>query len=195
MAPDRNRMRTYREEFSSSRDDGPEIHVWHKDNETVVKWLASVRSPEHRTLHLAPSRPPRSATRAIITDMNALDWTQVHRRERRRGGNVWFTINRSPFIGKLSQDGKVTSYRVPITRAVSIPASTGYEWITRGSSGIRKPERNSGTVDPRPVRSKLAHRVQGNMAMAPDGTLWRTQKGNISHYDREPDLPIIKLIR
>ena len=61
------------------------------------------------------TRPKGLATRAIVTEYE-LPWTlvNIHDVSGDAEGNIWFNINRSPFLGKLEPEtGKITRYRVP----------------------------------------------------------------------------------
>jgi streptogramin lyase len=189
-----NRMKNYPGRILVEPRRGPENPRLAKDNETIVKWLAQVRGPEAQNPPFKPfPRAQGPATRAIVTEYE-LPWlgVQIHDVSGDAEGNIWFTINRSPFIGKLDpKTGKVTSYRVPLTPG----KHPGEHWIRVDNAGIvwysETWSESLGRFDPRTGVFKVWHTgVQGNMAMAPDGSLWRTRKGNISHYDRETGLPI-----
>ena len=86
------------------------------DAEMLAKWLASVRAPDSPTPHIVPfPRAKGPATRAIVTEYE-LPWatTNVHDVSGDASGNIYFTINRSPFIGRLDpKTGRVTEFRIP----------------------------------------------------------------------------------
>jgi virginiamycin B lyase len=155
--------------------------------ETVVKWLARVRGPDAQDPPLITfPRPQGRATRAIVTEYE-LPWlgVDIHDVAGDAAGNIWFTINRSPFIGKLDpKTGKVTSYRTPIVPG-KVP---GNHWIQVDKNGIvwysDTWAGNLVQFDPRTSEFHVAHTgVHGNMALSPDGTVWRTDKSAIHMFD------------
>jgi streptogramin lyase len=157
--------------------------------ESVVKWLSRVRGLEAENPPMrAFPRPQGRATRAIVTEYE-LPWlgVDIHDVTGDAEGNIWFTLNRSPFIGKLDpRTGKVTAYRTP-TEPGKFP---GNHWIQVDKSGIvwysDTWAGNLVQFDPRTEKFHIAHTgVQGNMGLSPDGTVWRTNRYNIDMFDPE----------
>ena len=165
------------------------------DKEMIVKWLSSVRGPDAQNppFKVFP-RPHGPATRAIVTEYE-LPWigTEVHDVAGDANGNVWFTINKSPFIGKLDpKSGKVTSYRIPTVEG----KNPGAHWIRVDKDGIvwfsTTWDPALGRFDPRTETFKVLHlpNAGGNMALSPDGSIWRTRNGKVTMYDRETGKPV-----
>jgi streptogramin lyase len=165
------------------------------DKEIIIKWLAKVRGPqsEDPPFKVFP-RPQGPATRAVITEYE-LPWlgTQVHDVAGDAQGHIWFTINKNPFIGKLDpKTGKVTSYRIPSATG----KYPGAHWIRVDKSGIvwysTTWDPALGRFDPRTETFKVFHTgVGGNIALSPDGSLWRTTfDGKIKKYDPETGQPV-----
>ena len=176
------------------RGDAGEPQDNSEEKEILAKWLTKVRGPGATDPPFQPfPRPQGPATRAIITEYE-LPWlgVQVHDVAGDAEGNIWFTINKSPFIGKLDpKTGKVVSYRVPVTPG----KHPGEHWIRVDKDGIvwysETWSLSLGRFDPRTGIFKVFHTgAQGNMALSPDGSLWRTQDGKINQYDRETAKPI-----
>ncbi len=90
-----------------------------EDGEMLAEWLARVRGLDSEVPPIVPfDRPKGLATRAIITEYE-LPWAlvNIHDVSGDTEGNIWFNINRSPFIGKLDPNtGEVTQYRLPEPR-------------------------------------------------------------------------------
>lgn len=90
-----------------------------ENGEMLAEWLASVRGLDSEVPLIVPfDRPKGLATRAIITEYE-LPWAlvNIHDVSGDTEGNIWFNVNRSPFIGKLDPNtGEVTQYRLPEPR-------------------------------------------------------------------------------
>ena len=143
------------------------------DAEMLAKWLASVRAPDSPTPHIVPfPRAKGPATRAIVTEYQ-LPWatTNVHDVSGDASGNIYFTINRSPFIGRLDpKTGKVTEFRIPDgpdppenDPETGIPAPTARVRRPRGVFHTNPPGRSSRAPL---VTGRSAHRqgvVHGNV--------------------------------
>jgi len=166
-----------------------------EDQEILVKWLSRVRGPEAQDAPFKVfPRPQGPATRAIITEYE-LPWLGVHVHDVNADpqGNMWFSINRSPFIGKLDpRTGKIASYRTPRTEG----KHPGGHWIQVEKDGTvwysETWAQNLIRFDPRAEKFHLMNTgVQGNMALSlTDGTIWRTAKGKINRFDRETGKPV-----
>lgn len=93
------------------------------EKDLIINFFARVRALDSQLPPMKPfPRPHGPATRAIVTEYE-LPWAMVnvHDVAGDAQGNIWFTINRSPFIGKLEpKTGKVLSYRVPNTAPPSL---------------------------------------------------------------------------
>jgi streptogramin lyase len=165
------------------------------EREIMIKWLARVRGPDAQNppMKVFP-RPHGAATRAIVTEYE-LPWVGVHVHDVYPDpqGNIWFTINRSPFIGKLDpKTGQVVSYRTPGTP----DKHPGGHWLQVEPSGkvwySETWAQNLIEFDPKTEKFRLMHTgLQGNMALSPkDGTLWRTADNKLNRYDRETGKPV-----
>lgn len=171
-------------------DGGEDALANTEEREILLKWLSRVRGTDavNPPLKVFPA-PQGPATRAIITEYE-LPWLGVHVHDVAgdADGNIWFTINRSPFIGKLDpHTGKIISYRTPMTPG----KYPGGHWIQPAKDGtIWYSETWASNLihfDPRTEKFHVMHTgVQGNMALSPtDGSMWRTNKGQIDKFDEE----------
>ena len=103
--------------------------------EMLADWLARVRGLDSEVPPIVPfDRPKGLATRAVVTEYE-LPWAlvNIHDVSGDTDGNIWFNINRSPFIGKLDPTtGEVTQYRLPAPRypptTIRRTGSTGPSW-------------------------------------------------------------------
>ncbi len=165
------------------------------EREIMIKWLARVRGPDaqYSPVKVFP-RPHGPATKAIITEYE-LPWVGVHVHDVNADtqGNMWFTINRSPFIGKLDpKTGQVSSWRTPSTP----DKHPGGHWLQTEASGkvwySETWAQNLIEFDPKTEKFRLMHTgLQGNMALsAVDGTIWRTNQNKVNRYDRETGKPV-----
>ena len=182
----------------------PPTRKFTAEQELVVKFLSRVRGLDAQDPPLkAFPRPYGPATRAIVTEYE-LPWATVniHDVAGDAAGNIWFTINRSPFIGMLDPNtGRVTSYRVPKPPAMTVKPvrypvedglgihpglhwievdhKTGTVWFT-DTWAEALGQLNPRTGDIQQVNVGL----HGNVALAPDGlSLWKTDQGKIKKYD------------
>jgi len=174
------------------------------EQELVVKWLSRVRGPDATDPPLKPfPRPIGAATRAVVTEYE-LPWTTVniHDVAGDAEGNIWFNINRSPFLGKLDpKTGKVTSYRVPPAPPMKIKVPNhpikdppgvhpGLHWIqVDHKSGLvwfsDTWAQALGRLDPRTGDIQQVNTgLFGNVALSPDGKfIYRHDGGAIKKYD------------
>lgn len=184
---------------------------WELDEEAEVihGFLSRVRGPDSELPPIVPfPRPVGDATRAIVTEYE-LPWTTVniHDVGGDAEGNIWFNINRSPFIGKLdTKTGEIESIRVPKPylppgidpfvdpweepvgmqpgfHGLWVDQNTGYVWFTgTWDRSINRYDPKTGEF--KGVQTDL--RANGNMALHPDGkSIWRTDQGKIKKYDTE----------
>jgi virginiamycin B lyase len=175
--------------------------------EIIAAWLARVRGPKSEYAPIEPfPRPAGIATRAIVTEYE-IPWAlaNIHDIAGDAQGNIWFNINRSPFVGKLDpKTGRVTEYRLPEPynppglkvyvdkyttppgihpgqHGLFIDPNTGYVY----STGTW--HRSITRIDPRTGQMKSVMtdlHENGNMALHPDGkSIWRTDQGKIKKYD------------
>jgi streptogramin lyase len=173
------------------------------DAKVIANWLSRVRGLDSEYPQIEPfPRPTGMATRAIVTEYE-VPWAlvNVHDVSGDAQGNIWFNVNRSPFVGKLDpKTGKVVSYRVEPLNHPALPYNqktteelgvhpglhwiqadhrTGYVWFSDTWAGtINRLDPNSGEI------KTAVTRLQGNMGLSPDGlSVWRTADGKLKKYD------------
>ncbi|HEY0749009.1 MAG TPA: carboxypeptidase regulatory-like domain-containing protein [Steroidobacteraceae bacterium] len=154
---------------------------------TIADWLARVRGIDATDAPLkAFARPQGPAAHVVITEYQVphLD-ARIHDVTGDAEGNIWYTSNRNPILGKLNpRTGQVTEYPVPRTAG----KPSGQHWIEQAKDGaIWYSETWTGNLvrfDPKSGVFRTMHTgLQGNMALAPDGFLWRTWQGAIHKFD------------
>jgi len=175
-------------------------------SDEVLEWLSDVRTPDsppHPPMKPFPG-PTGRARNAIITEYELpFAMVNIHDVYGDPEGNVWFSINRSPFIGKLDpESGKVTTYRTPKPPPMEIGTREtyprtdppgvhpGWHWI--------QVDPNTGTVwfsdtwaealgrlDPKTNEIQIVNTGQhGNMALSRDGkSLWKVADQEFKRYD------------
>jgi virginiamycin B lyase len=173
--------------FGPGREDGRD-RFNASEREMVIKWLSRVRGPDAKDPPIKPfPRPTGAATRAVVTEYE-LPWelANVHDVAGDADGNIWFTINRSPFIGKLDPTtAKVTTYRVPQADGMH----PGLHWIEVAKNGnvwvSDTWSRRQVMLNPRTGEFSTVYTGQhGNLDLAPDGkSLWHTDRGKIKKWD------------
>lgn len=164
------------------------------EREILIQWLTKVRGPEAAYPPIKPfGRAQGPATRAIVTEYEIPSvGVHVHDVWGDAEGNIWYTLNRSPYIGKLDpKTGKVIQYRTPNTEG----KHPGAHWIRPAKDGTvwysETWTSNLINFDPKSGRFHVMNTgVQGNMALSPDGSIWRTANGKINEYNRETGKPI-----
>ncbi|MSO20669.1 MAG: hypothetical protein EXQ56_09450 [Acidobacteria bacterium] len=185
-----HRMLDYNGRILQGPGDGEVSPAEQAEREIIIKWLARVRGPDAQDppLKVFP-RPQGPATRAVITEYE-LPWLGVHVHDvfgDTKSDGIWFDINRSPLIGKLDpKSGKVASWKIPGTPS----KHPGAHWIQAAPDGTvwYSETWSQSLIHFNPLTEifrKMSSGVQGNMALAPDGTIWRTAKDKISRFDRE----------
>ncbi len=171
------------------------------EKDLIINFFKRVRSLDSE---LPPMKPfPRSngpATRAVVTEYE-LPWAlqNVHDVAGDAQGNIWFTINRVPFIGKLEPGtGKVTQYRIPNTAPpalhprpeanihpglhwIDVDLQTGTVWFSWNWADA------IGRLDPRTGDVQQVYTgVSGNMGLAPDGkSIWKNDGRKLQKFDTQ----------
>ena len=180
------------------------------ENELIVKWLGrnhGLDAPPPAPIKPFP-RPYGPATRAVITEYE-LPWAladNIHDVAGDADGNIWFTPNKNPIIGKLNpKTGAIAEYRLPPappippgmtpserqdypkpvaglypgTHWIQVDRHTGTVWFTDTWAGTL------GRVDPRTGDIQLVFTgLHGNVGLSPDGkSVWRTDQRKIKQYD------------
>jgi virginiamycin B lyase len=169
------------------------------EQNTVLKFLQRVRGPnaEWQPMKAYP-RPKGPATRVIITEYELPRFdVRPHDVVGDKDGNIWYTSNREPIIGKLNpQTGVVTEFKVPITPG----KHTGQHWLDIGKDGkvvfTETWSNNLGLLDPRSGEITKIPGMGGNKGLAPDGFIWGTCGGaggpGICKFDPKTAKPVEK---
>ena len=175
------------------------------NGEIIADWLVKIRGLDAEIPPLKPfPRPHGPATRAVVTEYE-LPWAlvNVHDVSGDADGHIWFTINRSPFIGRLDPDtGTVTSFRIPTPPPMTKEPFLPYDHadppgIHPGAHWIQVDQHTGlvwfsdtwamglGRLDPSSGDIQLVNTgLHGNVALSPDGlSIWRTHRGSILQYD------------
>ena len=164
------------------------MHLEKGEMERVVRWLVKVRGLDAQDPPIKTfPRPKGPATRAIVTEYELpFELANIHDVAGDSEGNIWFTINRHPFIGKLDpKTGKVVSYRTP-TADGKMP---GLHWIKPDKNGIvwfSAPWADGvGRLDTRTGDFRMVYGgPTHSMDLSPDGFLWeRVRAGILTKYD------------
>lgn len=173
--------------FGPGREDGRD-RFRPDEREIVIRWLSRVRGPNSENPPIKPfPRPIGAATKAVVTEYE-LPWelANIHDVAGDAEGNIWFTINRSPLVGKLDpKTGKVTSYRVPQPPVMH----PGLHWIEVGPDGnvwiSDTWARSQVMLNPKTGDFQYIYTGQhGNLDLSPDGkSLWHTDDGFIKKWD------------
>ena len=173
--------------------------------DVIADWLVRIRGLDAEIPLLKPfPRPHGPATRAVVTEFE-LPWAlvNVHDVAGDADGAIWFTINRSPFIGRLDPaTGKVTSFRIPKQPPMTKTPFLPYEHadppgIHPGAHWIQVDHHTGlvwfsdtwamalGRLDPRTGDIQMVNTgLHGNVALSSDGlSIWRTHRGSILQYD------------
>ena len=146
----------------------------------LVKFLARVRGPQSELPPMKPfQRPKGAATRVILTEYELPRFdARVHDVAGDAAGNIWYTSNRSPIIGRLDpRTGVVREYAVPITPG----KHTGQHWLAVGKDGkivfTETWSNNLGVLDPDTGKVTKWTGTGNNKGLAPDGFVWGTCDG------------------
>lgn len=206
-----NRMTNYGHRILTTANPRSAKGQLNADAELLAKWLSRIRGLDSEVPPIIPfDRPKGLATRAIVTEYE-LPWTlvNIHDVAGDAQGNIYFNINRSPFVGRLDpRTGKVTSWRVPDFKPpvndprdryypsdyvyetyppgahpglhwIQVDHHTGMVWFT-GTW-----DRTLNVLDPRTGDiQRVFTGMQGNVGLAPDGkSIWRTHQKKIQQFD------------
>jgi virginiamycin B lyase len=152
----------------------------YENREILLKFLARVRGPNSELPPMKPfPRPKGAATRVIITEYELPRFdVRVHDVAGDADGNIWYTSNRSPIIGKLDpRTGVVKEYAVPVTPG----KHTGQHWLAIAKDGkivfTETWSNNLGVLDPATGQVTKWAGTGGNKGLAPDGFVWGTCDG------------------
>ena len=163
------------------------LHLEKGEMERVVQWLVRVRGLDSPDPPIKPApRPKGPATRAIVTEYELpIELANIHDVAGDADGNIWFAVNRFPFIGKLdAKTGKVITYRVPTVKG----EHPGNHWINVDKQGVVwfTPvwAGGLGRLDPRTGDMRITYGgPTHSTARHPDGSLWRQGDGYINKWD------------
>jgi virginiamycin B lyase len=167
-----------------------------EEQDVIVKWLTKVRGPASKDMgyQLFPG-PHGPATKAVITEYELPRLlTAPHDPVGDSRGNVWFNSHRTAWLAKLDPEtGIVEEYKVPSTRG----ANPGQHWLTVDEHDIVWFSENwshkLGRFDPKTekfehvqlphFRRALNAPAAGNLALAPDHSIWEARDGAVHTID------------
>ena len=163
----------------------------------IFKFLTRVRGPNSELPAMKPfPRPRGAATRVIITEYELPHFdARPHDVVGDAEGNIWYTSNRSPIIGKLDpRTGVVKEYPVPITPG----KHSGSHWMDIAKDGTiyftETWSNNLGHLDPRNGEIQKLPGMGGNKGLAPDGFIWGTCGGGyICKFDPKTAKPVQRI--
>ncbi|MGH9784538.1 MAG: hypothetical protein ACRD88_10155, partial [Terriglobia bacterium] len=160
-----------------------------RDEELLIQWLARVRGPESEDLPVRPFPRPRGAsTRVVVTEYELprvlLSAHDVHGDSQ---GNIWYTSHKSRYIGKLDpRTGIVTEYAVPLIPG-ALPGThrvwvdqNDIVWLSENwAHRLTRLDPKTGRFTQMRVESGRPINTPGfgNFAMAPDGSVWHSERG------------------
>jgi streptogramin lyase/cytochrome c5 len=171
-----------------------------ENEELLVNWLIKVRGVQSKDLPVRPFPRPRGpSTRMVVTEYELprvlLSAHDVHGDSQ---GNIWYTSHKSRFVGKLDpRTGVVTEYAVPLIPG-AMPG-THRVWVDKNdivwlsenwSHRLTRLDPKTGQFTQMLIESSRRINTPGlgNFAMAPDGTVWYTDRrpgggGMVTQYD------------
>jgi virginiamycin B lyase len=162
-----------------------------EEDDVVVKWLAKVRGPDSQDGPMVPfPRPTGAATRMVVTEYEMPHvFLSIHDVYGDSRGNIWYTSHMTRYMGKLDpRTGIVTDYTIPITPG-ALPGThhvvvdkNDVVWLSEGWA------RKYTRFDPRTEQFKdvpYEGPVQGNFALAPDGSIWSVGAGAAQKIDSQ----------
>jgi streptogramin lyase len=204
-----DRMTNYSHRVLTSANESVPLEL-NANAKKIAAWLGRVRNLESEYPPIEPfSRPTGIATRAIVTEYE-LPYTAVHIHDVAGDarGNIWFNVNRSPYVGMLDpKTARVRTYRLPEKTfnpglsedEIHVDPYKDPPGIHPGQHGLFYDkvndiiystgtwDRNIVSINPKTheVKTVFTERTQnGNMALHPDGkSIWRTDEGLIKKYD------------
>jgi virginiamycin B lyase len=167
-----------------------------EDTARLVKWLATVRSPDAKDPPFVTlPRPQGRQTRVIITEyeLPRLELA-THDVAADSKGNIWYSPHRSSYIGRLDpKTGIVKEFQIPRENANTLP---GTHWIQVDKNDVVWGTENWGhniyRLDPKDgdfkripwkVTESVNSPAVGNVAFDPDGFIWRTRDKLVSKVD------------
>jgi virginiamycin B lyase len=167
---------------------------WGGDEEArLVKWLASVRSPDvNDPQFVMLPRPQGRQTRVVVTEyeLPRLE-TATHDVTGDSKGNLWYSTHRSSFIGRLDPaTGAVKEFHVPPVAEGVLP---GTHWIYADKNDIiwgsenwahsiwrLDPKTEAFTRVPWKVREPANTPMGGNYAIDPEGFIWKARERKVT---------------
>src|SRR5579884_1015465 len=93
-------------------------------------------------------------------------------------GNIWFAEHHSNEVGRMSPTGTYTGFAVPTPNSemdgIAVDSAHGRVWVTETAGNkVVRIEMATGQVTEIPVPTP--HADPGDLAVAPDGTVWFTE--------------------
>ena len=169
-----------------------------EEDDVVVKWLAKVRGPDSQDGMMVPfPRPTGAATHVVVTEYEMPHvFLSIHDVYGDSKGNIWYTSHMTRFMGKLDpRTGIVTDYPIPVTPG-ALPGThhvvvdkNDLVWLSEGWS------RKYTRFDQKTEQFKdvpYDGNVQGNFALAPDGSIWNVGAGAAQKIDTETGKVVAK---
>ncbi|OFW35030.1 MAG: hypothetical protein A3J28_17285 [Acidobacteria bacterium RIFCSPLOWO2_12_FULL_60_22] len=159
------------------------------NEEALIQWLVRIRGPQSKDFPVWIFPRPRGAsTRIVVTEYELprvlLSPHDVHGDSQ---GNIWYTSHKSQHIGKLDpRTGIVTEYAVPLIPG-AMPG-THRVWVDKNDIVWLSENwaHRLTRLDPRTgqfiqMRVETGRPINSpafsNFAMAPDGSVWHTERG------------------
>ena len=167
-----------------------------EEQDVIVKWLTKVRGPDSKDMGYQLFPAPRGpATKAVITEYELPRLlTAPHDPVGDSRGNIWYNSHRTAWLAKLDPaTGIVEDFKVPSTRG----ANPGQHWLTVDKNDIVWFSENwshkLGRFDPKTekfehvqlphFRRPLNAPAAGNLALAPDHSIWEARDGAVHMID------------
>jgi streptogramin lyase/mono/diheme cytochrome c family protein len=167
-----------------------------EEQDVIVKWLTKVRGPDSKDMSYQLFPAPRGpATKAVITEYELPHLlTAPHDPVGDSRGNIWYNSHRTSWLSKLDpRTGIVEEYKVPSTRG----ANPGQHWLTVDERDMVWFSENwshkLGRFDPKTekfehvqlphFRRPLNAPAAGNLALAPDHSIWEARDGAVHMID------------
>ncbi len=166
------------------------------EQDVIVKWLTKVRGPNSKDMgyQLFPA-PHGAATKVVVTEYELPRLlTAPHDPVGDARGNIWYNSHRTAWLSKLDPaTGTVEDFKVPSTRG----ANPGQHWLTVDERDTIWFSENwshkLGRFDPKTekfehvqlphFRRALNAPAAGNLALAPDHSIWEARDGAVHRLD------------